>query len=111
MAAQPFLRQHGDLDRVRELLADGAGIKAVGEYGNRPLHCATRGGHTEELLAAGAEIEEGRAIYGDRPLHYAARYGHTKVVKELLAAGADMEALNNSDERPLHIATKGGHAG
>ena len=54
----------------------------------------------------GAEVadeEVGTALGG------AARYGHTKIVKALIEAGADVNAVNGCGETALHWAAYGGH--
>jgi hypothetical protein len=43
------------------------------------------------------------------PLHYAAEYGHVAAVQALLAAGADAEAKDLSDNSPLYYAVIFGH--
>lgn len=45
----------------------------------------------------------------DAPLHIAARYGHGTLVKQLLAAGANPEAINGQGETPLHTAAMFGN--
>jgi ankyrin repeat protein len=41
---------------------------------------------------------------GDTPLHHASKHGHLHVVRALLAAGADMDAVRGDGYRPLHCA-------
>jgi ankyrin repeat protein len=41
---------------------------------------------------------------GDTPLHQAARNGHLPVVRALVAAGADVDAVRGDGYRPLHCA-------
>ena len=43
-------------------------------------------------------------------LHAAASSGHAEVVRLLLAAGAELEALQTGDWTPLHVAADLGHA-
>ena len=40
----------------------------------------------------------------DTPLHLAARFGREDLAELLIGAGANVEALNEHDERPLHAA-------
>lgn len=53
---------------------------------------------------------EERNLYNHTPLHLAAAHGHADVVKELLKAHADVEAVCNNELRPLHFAAQNGHA-
>jgi uncharacterized protein len=69
----------------------------------------------KQLIADGADLHE-RAPHlngfndGHTPLHVAARDGHTAIVKELLAAGADVNAVEPTfGAVPLHKATYNGH--
>ena len=43
---------------------------------------------------------------GSPPLHLAAENGHTDVVKALIAAGADVNVRNLSEDTPLHKAVR-----
>ena len=97
---------------MRYLLENGADIT----LGN-PLHVAAEGGEEEAtscLLAKGAAIEA-LDKDGHRPIHVASRsrnrylgasHTHPKVVKVLLAAGANIEAPVVEEEgwRALHFA-------
>ncbi|MGC0313077.1 ankyrin repeat domain-containing protein [Kitasatospora acidiphila] len=69
-----------------------------------------------ELLTAGARTDE---VFprlngfndGHQPLHVAARDGHTGIVRQLLAAGADVNAVEPCfGAVPLHKAVYNGHA-
>ena len=42
-------------------------------------------------------------------LHYAAEYGQLEIVKALLAAGANVNALTSQNISPLHSAVKSNH--
>jgi ankyrin repeat protein len=45
----------------------------------------------------------------NRPLHIAASDGHLEIVKALIAAGADMNALENYGRSALGIARRKNH--
>ncbi|RYN49030.1 hypothetical protein AA0114_g6842 [Alternaria tenuissima] len=47
-----------------------------------------------------------RTIYGDTLLHIGTKYGHIEIVRELLLAGADVNATNDEGDTPLHTAVK-----
>ena len=44
-----------------------------------------------------------------RPLLLAAKHGRTQLVDELLQAGADVHACNESGKTPLHVASESRH--
>lgn len=64
-----------------------------------------------ELLQKGLSPDF-RDQYGETPLTWAAHLGHTAVVKDLLAAGADREAVGSFLQAPpLLLAAHKGHRG
>lgn len=65
----------------------------------------------DQLLAAGADPETIDPATRERPMHVAAFEGASAaVVARLLAAGADVNALDGSDHMPLQEALLGCHA-
>ncbi|HSR90054.1 MAG TPA: ankyrin repeat domain-containing protein [Gemmatimonadales bacterium] len=102
-----------DARLVRALLAANARVEV-----GTPLHDAISAaslqrpgdldGTVEALLGAGASVEKCDR-HGRRALQLAARRGQERVVKMLLAAGADPEAPDpNSGDPPLHAAAANG---
>ena len=88
-----------ELDRVRELLADGVDPDIRSSGGRTALHAAAEEGILEAaqlLVDAGASIEA-RNFSGDTPLHCAARYGRGG---DLMDPDADVRPLQL--ERSLH---------
>ena len=87
------------------------------------LLSAAQDGNLESLMAAlraGTDItgkvisDTSTPIWGKAALHLAAARGHIDVAKELLAAGADPNAMSVrtkilTGEAPLHIAARNGH--
>jgi ankyrin repeat protein len=87
------------LERVRELLADGVDPNVRSSGGRTALHAAAEEGILEAaqlLIDAGASIEA-RNFSGDTPLHCAARYGRGG---DLMDPDADVRPLQL--ERSLH---------
>ena len=106
----------GDLKRVKEAVAKGANVRAMGEwtqivdfvpkkgYGT-PLHAAASGARTKVarfLLANGAKVN---AVdkKGRTPLHFAARSGKKGIIRLLLAAKADPYIFAHGDGYPFQI--------
>ena len=93
--------KHGDLDKVRTLLARSADVDTAFGDGMTGLHWAARAGNTEMaelLLAAGADFEATTRIGAHTPLHVAAKAGRGPVVEILLEAGSDATATTSSEE-------------
>ena len=61
------------------------------------------------LKAKGITDINERDEYGFTPLHWAAKNGHTETVRDLIAAGANVDLANNSRWTPLHWAAFYGH--
>ena len=70
------------------------------------IAAATRG----DLAAVEAELARNPALArvsnetGDTALHQAARKGHVEVVRALIAAGAEVDAVRGDGYRPIHCA-------
>ncbi len=88
-------------------------LEAVSADGFRPLHLAAYCGHAQGaalLLECGAEtgcVVEGAA--GLQPLHSAVAGGHLAIVGYLIAAEADVDAVQQGGFTPLMGAAAGGH--
>jgi cytohesin len=80
----------GDMDRVRELIEEGADVNAEGRRGETPLHAAAAKGHkeiAELLIAKGAEVDANRPGY--TPLTWAIWNDDRDIIMLLLKSGAD----------------------
>ncbi|MCK5802077.1 MAG: ankyrin repeat domain-containing protein [Lentisphaeria bacterium] len=124
-----FAARSGRLDAVEALIRAGVGVNVTtiarhgGPGGRSALHEATERGNTEAvaaLIRAKANVNQaltGKAYSGFTPLRAAAHFGHLDIVKQLLAAGADPNAVTTGDFEkawigytPLHAAVKQKHA-
>lgn len=89
---------------ARLLLSANADIHKVNRGGDTPLHWARGEAEAKLLLQAGANadaINDG----GGTPLHLTSENGHVGAVRQLLLAGADVNALSPvRGWTPLHCA-------
>lgn len=81
-----------------------------------PLHLAAAAAgeaaetRLRELLAAAEEAMEAKAKFGWTPLHFAARACNAAAARQLVDAGADVNARDNLGSTPLHRAACHGSA-
>ena len=75
----------------------GTPIWAAAEAGNRDV--------VLRHLVAGTEVDTRDERYGASSLHWAAWCGHPDIVELILAAEADVNAINFEGETPLDCAT------
>ena len=98
------------IERVKELLEEGANVNAILPGDGTPLIAAAKEGHLEMvrlLLDRGAKPNIG--VQGDgNPLLNAAREGRRDVVLLLLDRGADIDAGVEGDGNALIMASGGG---
>ena len=101
----------GDPAACFKLLRDaGANLEATDRLGRTPLHCAATAGKPDLLsllIQAGVNVEAVDRYANATALHDAAsssERGVVDCVELLLAAGADMDARDNSGRRPFDIA-------
>lgn len=70
--------------------------------------------YSPDLAAIKAEIESGTEVnarssfQGNTALHNAARHGNGELIRLLVDAGANVNARNEYENTPLHVATKWG---
>jgi ankyrin repeat protein len=104
----------GNLERVRELLKEGAGlVNAFAADGFFPLGLAAFFGHraiVEFLLKNGAEVNTAsRNAQKVTSLHGAVARRDVEIVKTLLKYGADPNAMQERGFVPLHDAAANGN--
>ena len=100
--------QQGRCDVVAFLLAHNAPLDALDEYGNNALWAACYAQASDciaALIDAGVNLDYQNAASGATALMYAASSGRDAVVKQLLAAGADVRLQNHDDFTALDLAS------
>ena len=101
----------GSVETVRRLLADGAEIDAtfvapgVPGSGAAPLHLAILSDQREMvrfLIGQGADLDApARDEHGGTPLHWAAALGRLAIARQLIDAGAGVNARDTHGYTPL----------
>jgi hypothetical protein len=97
---------NGSLERLKELLKEGADADEADEEGRTALHFASGYGELEcmeALLDAGANID-GVDENKNTALHYAAGYGNTDATSLLKKKGADLSLKNAEDKTAKEVA-------
>eukprot|EP00808_Paulinella_micropora_P010577 g72664.t1 len=100
--------ENGNLQRVKDLLAQGVSADSKGSDGFPALVNAGVKDHTavaEALLTARANVHVTDPD-GNTALHWAGRWGNTATAQALLAAGAHIEAKDNDGQTSLDLARK-----
>ncbi len=103
----------GRIDRLREAIGDDpAVVTAYAPDGFTALHLASFFGKTETakaLIDAGARVDAFTTNdLANQPLHAAAAGRHIEICRILLAAGADVDAIQHGGYTPLHEAAQHG---
>lgn len=98
------IRQIPD-ELVRWLVEQGADINARDKYQRTPLYsqAGTWSGNIPLFLELGAELEA-VDYQNQTPLHAAVNYYRTQAVRDLVAHGANVHAVNKSGHTPLSKA-------
>lgn len=93
-----------NVNLVKYLLGAGANAKGVDEHGRTPLHGVNFVGIAKLLLGAGANVNAKDNLLGHTPLHDKAQKNKVNMVRYLLDAGADINAVSQSGKRPFDLA-------
>ena len=96
----------GDLERVRELLAQGHDVNGSDDEHETPLHIAARSDHLDIarcLVDHGADLNEHNNSMCCTPLHYAVINRKFRICEYLVACGADMTIKTSCGNTALHL--------
>ena len=96
----------GNIEAVKQHLADGADVNAKDGIGGTPLYIAAfYGSQSTRNLLRNPAAKTG--VYdGWTPLNYAAFVGRKEIAELLIAAGADVNTKDDDGETPLDWAEK-----
>ncbi|KAK5870250.1 hypothetical protein PBY51_024903 [Eleginops maclovinus] len=101
----------GDLQKVLELLQNGADVNGFNKYNRTALQVVNWANPdlVEALLREGANPNIRDPILNLTPLHDAARAGWIGSVQKLVQYGADVNLCDDNDNLPLHGAASEGN--
>lgn len=101
----------GDLEQVRELIAQGENVDAMEADGSTALLWAAHQSHpemVEALLEAGADPDIAND-FGVTPLLQASRHGDARIMSALVGGGATVGLASPRGETPLMAASRSGN--
>lgn len=106
----PLLKaiKKGDVEQVKNLIAQGVDVNCVNAFDESALGVAVRDGKVEIiklLIAAGADVNRINT-FQETVLMAAVKDGNLEIVKLLIGAGADIHYKNRFDESAFTIAKK-----
>lgn len=96
----------GKIDKIAELLNQGANPNTKDNAGWTPLHEVVQNGRLDlvKLLLQYNTLINIPGLSNETPLHEAVRYNHIEIAEELVKHGADVNARNCKGETPLQLA-------
>ena len=106
MLVEEIQKLEPNLDLVRDLIALGANLDWLDDYGRTALHCCGQYDHLEiakMLIDAGADVNIQHSR-GWTPLHIFTFYNHSRIVGMLIDAGADKTIPTNDGRLPYELA-------
>ncbi|MDB4626495.1 acyltransferase family protein [bacterium] len=93
-------------ESIKILLQAGIAPDAIDQFGQTPLHYATRTGNqiaAQCLLDAGANPNARESKYGSTPLHYAATLGNLDLIETIVNAGGMPDTTRNDGKSPAQL--------
>ncbi len=105
----------GDIDKVRQLIANGYSVNKKDKDGRSPRYIAIENGHMsifELLVNNGDDANVTDNVHNALrriPLHNAAEYGDIDKVNELITNGVNVNIEDKARTTPLHLAARNGH--
>ena len=102
--------EDGNIEAVKQYLADGADVNARNRHGDSPLGLAALMDHkkiVELLIAKGADVNAA-TDNGVTPLHTSAGLGHKEIVELLIAKDADVNSKDFFGRTSLDSAARKG---
>jgi hypothetical protein len=100
-----------NIDKVKNLIAEGADVNEKTQEGFTPLHNAAFYGLleiTKLLIENGADVNA-KTLSSLTPLYNAADHGYLEIAKLLIENGADVNIDFFNGRRPLHCAADHGY--
>ncbi|PIN08401.1 putative E3 ubiquitin ligase [Handroanthus impetiginosus] len=99
----------GDIERIKALRSQGAGLEWIDHEGKTPLIVACMNPQlynvAKTLIELGANVNAYRpGRHAGTPLHHAAKRGLDQTVKLLLSHGANALVMNDDCQAPLDVA-------
>lgn len=97
----------GKVDRIIELLEQGANTNTKDNAGWTPLHEVVQNGCLDlvRILLQYNTLIDVPGQHNETPLHEAVRYNHSDIAEELVKYGADIHARNCKGETPYQLAS------
>ncbi|CAH9087794.1 unnamed protein product [Cuscuta europaea] len=100
---------YGNIEGIKTLRSDGAGLEWVDKEGKTPLILACMNPQlynvASTLIELGANVNAYRAgRHAGTPLHHAAKRGLEKTINLLLSHGANALVINDDCQTPLDVA-------
>lgn len=102
----------GDIAALRSKIASGVvrNVNVRGDWGKTALYLSVEAHHepaVKLLIEAAADVNlRDRGLNNDTPLHVAAYRGSANIMRHLLRAGADINAVNLLSRSPLDLASQ-----